>query len=112
METPVNGSPSPEENTPKVRVQILAGDSLEIAADLITRLHLSPRDHITLATGLLCAVVDLGNLRFPNSSPFRHIPLPEGENANPFTTAIAVLQEVDSWGNGGAEIPEHLRMDE
>lgn len=108
METPVNGEASPEENGPVRNVEIMAGEAVEVATEIISRMHLCPRDMITLGLSLICAVKDLGDDRFPNSSPFRHIP----KEANPFETAIGVLQEINSWGNGGAEIPEHLRTPE
>ena len=100
---PDNGAaPAPEEN-PSVHAVIMCGPRVEIAADILSQLHLCPRDKITLAAALVCAVVEEANTH--EGSPFLNINTDSPET-NPFKIAIAGLQEVDSWGNGGAEIPD------
>lgn len=115
MDNPVNGSPAPQEKAPASQTEtpvlthavFLHGDRVEVCAEFVARMRLCPRDNISLACALICAVADIGNEQYPEHSPFRHIKT-SPEERNPFKTAIAVLQEVDSWGNGGAEPPNKV----
>jgi len=89
--------------------KVYSGHPVEIAADIIGQLRLSPRDLVTLSSALLCTVVERSHDDWgKQGNPFGHIPLEGMEDPsvnNPFRVGMACLAVVDSWGMTGFNPP-------